>query len=410
MPDEPIPVSAPGAERTRIVLFGRRNAGKSALANALAGQELSIVSPVPGTTSDPVRKSVEWLPLGPCLLVDTAGLDDDETRCGADIGAMRSSRALAELRGADVAVVVTDAETGIGQHEAALLGAARARAGGAPAVFVAVARADEIPASAESLGRISAAADAPAFAVSAVSGEGVAALRDAIARGVAGRSGRSLFGGALRPGDAVVLVTPIDAAAPKGRLILPQQLALREALDSHAAALVVQPGELPGLLASLGKPPALVVTDSQAFAEVRAAVPREIPLTSFSILLARRSGDWETLRDGAKAIDRLRDGDRVLVAEGCTHRRQCGDIGTEKIPRLVRARTGRRLDFDFTSGVGWPDRGKLRSYALVLHCGGCMTAPGELRSRVEDCRAAGVPVANYGVALALLQGVDLGGG
>ena len=392
-----------------MVLFGRRNAGKSSLANALAGQPVSIVSPVPGTTADPVRKSVEWLPLGPCLLVDTAGLDDDETRSGAGIGAMRSSRALEELRAADIAVLVTDAATGIGPCERGFLDAAAARPAPAPAVFVAVNRADAVAAPPALLAGISAAAGgAPAFAVSAATGEGVAALRDAVARcDRAAFRGRPMFGGLVRSGDVVVLVTPIDEAAPKGRLILPQQLALREALDLHAAALVVQPAELSALLASLGTPPALVVTDSQAFAEVRAAVPRPVPLTGFSVLLARRSADWETLRDGALAIGRLRDGDRVLVAEGCTHRRQCGDIGTVKLPRLLAARTGRSLSFDSVSGRGWPSREELRAYALVLHCGGCMTPPAELRSRVADCRAAGVPVANYGVALAFLQGVDL---
>ena len=404
-----IPQSAPVSERVRIAFFGRRNVGKSSLVNALAGQAVSLVSEVPGTTADPVAKSAEWLPLGPCVLVDTAGVDDTEERCGEAIGRARSSRAMSEIRAADVVVVVTDARTGIGRHEREVIDAARSRPGPPPQLVVAVNRADETPVSAEAAAQIGRdAGGAPVAAVSAATGEGVAALREKIARlpRPASRE-RPLFGGRLKPGDAVFLVCPIDGAAPKGRLILPQQLALREALDADAAAIVLQPGQLRRTLARMRTPPVLVVTDSQAFAGVRADVPPDIPLTSFSILLARRSGDWETLRAGAEKIDGLRDGDRVLVAEGCSHRRQCGDIGTEKIPRLMAARTGRRLSFDATSGRGWPGAGELRSYALVLHCGGCMTPPAELSARVADCRAAGVPVANYGVALAKLQGIDL---
>ncbi|MBR1609780.1 MAG: [Kiritimatiellae bacterium] len=217
-----------------------------------------------------------------------------------------------------------------------------------------------------------------------------------------------IVGDRLRPGDLVVLVAPIDAAAPKGRLILPQQQTLRDVLDARAAALVVQPGELPGLLASLSRPPTLVVTDSQAFAEVRAAVPRDVPLTSFSVLFARYKGDWETLRAGAAAVDSLRDGDSVLVCEGCTHRRQCGDIGTEKIPRWLLGRTGKKLRFEFTSGRGWPDDpSELRRHALVVHCGGCMLTRREVRRRIADCVENGVPVVNYGVLIAKLRGVEL---
>ena len=403
-----IPVSAPVSERVRIVVFGRRNAGKSALVNALANQPVSIVSPVACTTADPVAKSVEWLPLGPCLVVDTAGIDDTEQRGGVEIGLARASRAIGEMRGADVAIVVTDASTGISRSEREILAAAAARPS-PPQVFVAVNRIDETPATAERLEAVSRdAGGAPAFAVCATTGEGVDALRRAVAHSPrpAARE-KPIFGGRLKPGDTVVLVCPIDEAAPKGRLILPQQLALREALDSHASALVLQPEQLPGALARMKEPPALVVTDSQAFSRVRRCVPPEVPLTSFSILLARRSADWETLRAGAEKIDALKDGDPVLVADWCSHRPHCGDIGTEKLPRLISARTGKKLVFEPTSGRAWPTVERLRAYALVLHCGGCMTAPAELASRVADCRAAGVPVANYGVALALLQGVSL---
>lgn len=395
----------PASERTRIVLFGRRNAGKSSLLNALCGQPVALVSPVPGTTADPVRKAVEWLPLGPCLLVDTAGVDDDAVERGEAIGALRAGRARREIREADAAVVVTDAATGFGPWERAL--ASELRDAGT-AFFLAVNRVDEIPAAPERLAALAAETAAPVFAVSAATGEGVSALRDALASSRPDEpASQRLLADRLRPGDLVVLVVPIDGAAPKGRLILPQQLALRDVLDAHAAALVAQPSELPGLFAGLPRPPRLVVTDSQVFAEVRALVPRDVPLTGFSVLMARYKGDWNALRAGAAAVDALRDGDRVLVCEGCTHRRQCGDIGTVKIPRWLAEATGRKLVFDFASGRDWPDREKLRGYALVVHCGGCMLSRREMRARVSDCASAGVPVVNYGVLIAKLRGVDL---
>ena len=395
----------PAAERTRIVLLGRRNAGKSSLLNALCGQPVALVSPAPGTTADPVRKAVEWLPLGPCLLVDTAGVDDDAVADGgAAIGALRAGRARREIREADLAVLVTDAATGFGPWERAL--AAELRDAGT-AFVLAVNRIDEAPATPERLAEIAADAAAPAFAASAATGEGVAALRDALASSRPEEpASQRLLADRLRPGDLVVLVVPIDGSAPKGRLILPQQLALRDILDAHAAALVAQPAELPALLAALPKPPRLVVTDSQVFAEVRAVVPKGVPLTGFSILMARYKGDWNALRAGASAVDSLRDGDRVLVCEGCTHRRQCGDIGTVKIPRWLAAATGRKLQLDFASGRDWPSRGELRQYALVVHCGGCMLSRREMRARVADCAAAGVPVVNYGVLIAKLRGVE----
>ncbi len=400
-----VPVSTPSGERARVVVLGRRNAGKSSLVNALAGQEVSIVSPVPGTTADPVRKSVEWLPLGPCTLVDTAGFDDD---AGA-LGASRARRALEEMRTADIAILVVDGARGIAQPERDA--ASALRAAGVPFVC-ALTKADAIPDGGAAAAAIARELSAPAVAVSSATGEGVEELKRAVAETDLGApASQRIVGDLLRPGDLVVMVTPIDAAAPKGRLILPQQLTLRDVLDAHASALVAQVSELPGLLASLSRPPAMVITDSQAFAEVRAVVPRNIPLTSFSILFARYKGDWETLRDGAAAIDSLRDGDLVLVSEGCTHRRQCGDIGTEKIPRWLSGKTGKALRFEFTSGRGWPSSpDELRRYALVVHCGACMLTRREMRRRVSDCRAAGVPVVNYGVLIAKLRGVDVPAG
>ena len=304
----------PAGERVRIAFLGRRNAGKSSLVNAIAGQPVSIVSDVPGTTADPVRKAMELLPLGPCLLVDTAGLDDDQ----AGIGALRAGRAREELR------AVTDPATGFGPVERAL---ARDLRDAGVAFLVALNKADETPAPPERVAEVAAAAAAPVFAVSAATGDGVAALRDAIAATKLDEpASQRLVGDRLAPGDVVVLVVPVDSAAPKGRLILPQQQTVRDILDAHATAVVAQVPQLAGVLASLASPPRLVVTDSQVFAEVRAVVPRDVPLTSFSILFARYKGDYDALAAGAAAVDSLPEGARVLVSEGCTHRRQCGDI------------------------------------------------------------------------------------
>jgi [FeFe] hydrogenase H-cluster maturation GTPase HydF len=391
----------PSGERVRVAFFGRRNAGKSSLVNAIAGQPVSIVSDVPGTTADPVRKAMELLPLGPCLLVDTAGLDDDQ----AGVGALRAGRAREELREADVAVVVTDPATGFGPVERAL---ARDLRDAGVAFLVALNKADESPAPLERVAAVAAEAAAPVFAVSAATGDGVAALRDAIAATKLDEpASQRLVGDRLAPGDVVVLVVPVDSAAPKGRLILPQQQTVRDILDAHATAVVAQVPQLAGVLASLASPPKLVVTDSQVFAEVRAIVPRDIPLTSFSILFARYKGDYDALAAGASAVDSLPEGARVLVSEGCTHRRQCGDIGTQKIPRWLEAYAKKSFAFETTSGRGWPSREELARYALVVHCGGCMLSRREMRRRIADCAAAGVPIVNYGVLIAKLRGVDL---
>ena len=392
----------PAGERVRVAFFGRRNAGKSSLLNAIAGQPVSIVSDVPGTTADPVRKAMELLPLGPCLLVDTAGIDDDQ----ATVGELRVRRAREELRAADIAVVVTDPATGFGPAERAL--AEELRAAGV-AFLVAVNKSDAVPAPPERVAEVAAAAAAPAFAVSAATGGGVAALRDAIAATKLDEpASQRIVGDRLAPGDVVVLVVPVDSAAPKGRLILPQQQTLRDILDAHASAVVAQVPQLAGVLASLRAPPQLVITDSQAFAEVRAVVPRDVPLTSFSILFARYKGDYETLSAGAAAVDSLPAGARVLVSEGCTHRRQCGDIGTQKIPRWLEAYAKKSFAFETTSGRGWPaTREELARYALVIHCGGCMLSRREMRRRISDCIEAGVPIVNYGVLIAKLRGVAL---
>lgn len=390
-------MSTPESERVRVAFFGRRNVGKSSLVNAIAGQPVSIVSATPGTTTDPVRKAMEMLPLGPVLLVDTAGLDDDQE----GIGSLRTDRARAELRSADLVVVVTDPETGAGALELEL--AETLRRGGI-AFIVAVNKADSFPEAQAAVDSIGRAFGAPVYLVSATTGAGVDALKAAIANiKLDEPQSQRIIGDRLQRGDVVVLVVPVDSAAPKGRLILPQQQTLRDILDSGCIGVVSQLGELAHTLDSLKNPPRMVVTDSQVFAEVRAVVPRGIELTSFSILFARYKGDFDVLKGGVDAVGRLKDGDTVLIAEGCTHRRQCDDIGTVKIPKWLDAYTGKRLKYEFTSGIGWPaDLGK---YALVVHCGSCMLARRELRRRISEAQSAGVPIANYGLLIAKLRGV-----
>ena len=359
--------STPQGERTRIVLLGRCNVGKSSLINALADQPVAIVSPVKGTTTDPVRKAMEILPIGPVLLCDTPGLDD-----AGNLGALRMARTQDELRQADLALVVTDAATGIGPLEADVINKLRDAKTPHLVVFN---RIDEY-------GAPDRKADERTVFVSALTGQGIDDLKEAIIKALPDDARRPIASDLVRPGDVVVLVTPIDSAAPKGRLILPQQQVIRDALAA---------------------PPALVITDSQAFAAVAAILPPDAPLTSFSILFARYKGDLAALAAGAEAVANLRDGDRVLIAEGCTHHRQEDDIGTVKIPRLLGKKTGRRLVFEHAAGMRYP--ADLASYALVVHCGGCMLNRREMLHRIASARAAGVPIVNYGVLLACLNGI-----
>ena len=392
--------STPSGERVRISFLGRRNTGKSSLINAVAGQPVSIVSDVPGTTTDPVRKSMEILPLGPCVLVDTAGLDDGQET----VGELRVRRTREEVRGSDIAVLVTDAQTGIGSCERQAM---RLLRDAGIAFHVAVNQVDRLPADEARLAAIAAASGAPVHAVSAVTGEGVAALRDAIAQTSLNEpESQRIIGDRLQPGDHVVLVVPVDSAAPKGRLILPQQQTIRDILDAGATCSVTQVPALAGVLAGLRKPPRMVVTDSQAFAEVRAIVPQDVPLTSFSILFARYKGDYDVLKAGADAVDKLREGDRILIAEGCTHRRQCDDIGTVKIPKWLRSYTGKDFQLEFCSGRGWPLE-RLQEFQLIIHCGACMLSRREMRTRISDATKAGVPIVNYGILIAKLRGVSL---
>ena len=380
--------STPQGERTRIVLLGRCNVGKSSLINALADQPVAIVSPVKGTTTDPVRKAMEILPIGPVLLCDTPGLDD-----AGNLGALRMARTQDELRQADLALVVTDAATGIGPLEADVINKLRDAKTPHLVVFN---RIDEY-------GAPDRKADERTVFVSALTGQGIDDLKEAIIKALPDDARRPIASDLVRPGDVVVLVTPIDSAAPKGRLILPQQQVIRDLLDAGVMPLVTRETELARALAALAAPPALVITDSQAFAAVAAILPPDAPLTSFSILFARYKGDLAALAAGAEAVDNLRDGDRVLIAEGCTHHRQDDDIGTVKIPRLLGKKTGKRLVFEHAAGMRYP--ADLASYALVVHCGGCMLNRREMLHRIASARAAGVPIVNYGVLLACLNGI-----
>lgn len=389
----------PSAERAHIGFFGRRNAGKSSLVNAVTGQELSVVSPVKGTTTDPVYKSMELLPLGPVVIMDTPGLDDE-----GELGKLRVQKAEQVLGKTDCAVLVVDGKEGITPQEEELIRLCKKRQ---VPLMIAWNKADlperqAVPAELE--------AQAPAVVVSALSGEGVSELKERIASLVLAdrreRGERRLFDGLLSAGDQVVLVIPIDESAPKGRLILPQQQAIRDILEWGAFATAVRDQELEGLMASMRERdalPQLVVTDSQAFGRVKDLVPRKVPLTSFSILMARYKGFLRDALEGAAAIRSLEDGDRVLISEGCTHHRQCNDIGTVKIPALLKKTTGKRLELATSSGREFPE--DLKKYRLVIHCGGCMLNEREVAFRRDRARAQGVPFTNYGIALAYMNGI-----
>lgn len=376
------------AERVHIGFFGLRNAGKSSLVNAVTGQRLSVVSDVKGTTTDPVKKAMELLPMGPVVIIDTPGIDDE-----GQLGEQRVARARQILRQADIAVLVVDAQKGLQAADRELVELFLQRK--LPYVIV-YNKADLLPQFPPETER--------EIYVSAETGAGIHALKEKIAAmAKAAENDRKIVADLIEPGDTVILVTPIDSAAPKGRLILPQQQTLRELLEAGALSMVVRESELEGALAALNVPPRLVITDSQAFGAVSKVVPPSVELTSFSILFARYKGDLATVIGGAAKLDRLSDGDKVLISEGCTHHRQCQDIGTVKLPGWINGYTGKKLSFSFTSGTEFPD--DLSQYALVIHCGGCMLNEREMKSRLEHCTEQGVPVTNYGIAIAQMHGI-----
>ncbi len=391
----------PVSERVHIGFFGRRNAGKSSIINKVTGQELSVVSEVKGTTTDPVFKSMELPPMGPVVMMDTPGIDD-----GGGLGELRVKKSLQVLGKADVAVLVADLLEGIGEPEERLVKQFRDR--GIPYLIV-YNKADlketgAVPECGAHTGAIGPDVDkAPALYVSAKTGEGIHELKEAIAQFSPKEEGRRLVGDLLAPGDLAVLVVPIDKAAPKGRLILPQQQAVRDILEAGAVAVVARDWGLPEALGCLKEKPRIVITDSQAFGQVAKDTPKEVPLTSFSILFARYKGSLEQAVEGAKRLDSLEDGDRVLMAEGCTHHRQCDDIGTVKLPRWIREYTRKNLDFAHVSGTEFPE--DLSSYQLVVHCGGCMLNRKEMEGRLRRAAGQQVAMTNYGILIAKMKGI-----
>ena len=393
----------PSSERVHIGFFGRRNAGKSSLVNAVTGQEVSVVSEVKGTTTDPVIKSMELLPLGPVVIIDTPGFDDE----GA-LGEKRVLRAKRVLNRTDIAVLVLDAQTGAAQADKELIALFKEK----EIPFLVVCSKSDLLS--EPYGKLPGAEDLPYEInyVSGVTGEGIYRLKEKIAAlGTAGAVKKPLIEDLVEPSEVVLLVIPIDKAAPKGRLILPQQMMIRGILDADGIPVCVKQDRLREVIEKLstsgsggnGASPGLVITDSQVFAEVAKAVPEDIPLTSFSILMARYKGFLDSALEGVKKIDDLKDGDIVLISEGCTHHRQCGDIGTEKIPAWIRKKTGADIRFETSSGIGFPE--DLSRYALILHCGACMLGDREVRWRMKCAADQGIPFTNYGTAIAYMKGI-----
>lgn len=400
--------ATPSAERLHIGFFGIRNAGKSSVVNAVTNQDLSIVSDTKGTTTDPVKKAMELLPLGPVVIIDTPGIDDE-----GDLGAQRVAKAKKALRLCDCAVLIIDATCGFQQPDLELIEAFKLRE--IPFV-VALNKADLLSEeeraavlneiSTEQLAAFHNASrkNSASIFVSAQTGEGIYELKDLIgscAKQV--ESNKRLVADLLEENDLVVLVIPIDSSAPKGRIILPQQMVMRDVLDCNAICLACQPENLTATLQACTRKPRLVITDSQAFEKVAELTPENIQLTSFSILMARYKGNLEDYAAGAARLAQLTSESRVLIAEGCTHHRQCDDIGTVKIPNWIRNFTGAKPHFDFTSGGGFPD--SLEEYDLVIHCGACMLNDREMCYRIASCRAAGVPIVNYGIAIAEMHGI-----
>lgn len=416
--------AAPSSERVHIGIFGRRNAGKSSIINALTGQNLALVSDIKGTTTDPVLKAMELLPLGPVVMIDTPGLDDR-----GPLGSLRVQKAYQILNKTDIAILVVDGLAGMTKEDSHILEQINKKH--IPCV-VAMNKSDLIsaPEARPSLGpdnmqepaiclsrHSSGMACGSPFpsglpgiplgniiSVSTATGENIQELKELIARQAPQEDeSHRIVGDLVCPLDFVVLVVPIDKAAPKGRLILPQQQTIRDLLESSCVSIVVRESELAKALPKFGQKPALVITDSQVFAEVSACVPKDIPLTSFSILFARYKGNLEALAKGAKILDILEEGDNILIAEGCTHHRQCEDIGTVKLPLWLKKHTGIKLNYAFTSGTEFP--ADLSKYRLIIHCGGCTLNEREMKYRIKCAQDQGIPITNYGIAIAHMKGI-----
>ena len=380
--------STPSADRVHIGIFGRRNSGKSSLINALTGQNLAIVSDVLGTTTDPVLKAMEILPLGPVVIIDTPGLDDE-----GELGKLRVEKAYNALNKTDIGILTVDANVGMTDADRNILKAIKDKK--IPYIIV-LNKCDEI----EILPEIR----DDEILVSAKTGENIRELKDRLAGLIPQKEEEfPIISDKVSAGNFAVLVIPIDAAAPKGRLILPQQQTIRELLEAGVTSVVCREFELEQTLKGLAKKPKVVITDSQAFKFVSQVVPEDILLTSFSILFARRKGDLQEVVNGAKFISTLKGGEKILISEGCTHHRQCGDIGTEKLPNLIRKFTGSDFEFSFSSGTEFPR--DLQQYSLVIHCGGCMLNPKEMKHRIKCAKENGVPITNYGTSIAYMNGI-----
>ncbi|MCI6422882.1 MAG: [FeFe] hydrogenase H-cluster maturation GTPase HydF [Firmicutes bacterium] len=379
--------STPSGERTQIGFFGRRNAGKSSIVNAMTGQELAVVSEIKGTTTDPVYKTMELLPLGPVMIIDTPGFDDE-----GYLGELRVRKTKQVLNKTDIAVLVADASEGLKECDKELIALFQAKEIRYIIVYNKSDLLENIP-----------TAGPQEIYVSALKKEGIFELKERVASLKGMDQEKHIVADLINPGDFIVLVVPIDSAAPKGRLILPQQQVLRDILDAGAMAVVTRESELEQTLQGLAKNPALVITDSQVFQTVAAIVPKDIKLTSFSVLMAKYKGLLDAAAPGAAAIEQLRDGDTVLIAEGCTHHRQCDDIGTVKIPRWLRKYTGKDIRIETCSGTEFPE--DLSPYAMVIHCGGCMLNEREVRYRTKCAVDQGVPITNYGTFIAYVNGI-----
>ena len=388
----------PMSERVHIGFFGKRNAGKSSVMNAVTGQDLAVVSEVKGTTTDPVYKSMELLPLGPVVMMDTPGIDDE-----GELGSLRVKKSYQVLNKTDVAVLVIDGAVGASEEDMALL--ERIRKKDIPFVVVINKKELSDKEMEENVRQSLSLDDSQLAFVSAATGEGIYGLKEKIAAVAAAEEPEKyLVRDLLDPSDVAVLVVPIDSAAPKGRLILPQQQTIRDILEAGAISVVVKETELKDALEKLGTKPKMVITDSQAFAQVAADTPDDILLTSFSILMARYKGNLEQAVRGVTALDSLEDGDTVLISEGCTHHRQCDDIGTVKIPRWIREYTGgKEIRIETTSGTEFPD--DLTKYKLIIHCGGCMLDEREMKYRLSCAADQGVPMTNYGIMIAYVKGI-----
>jgi [FeFe] hydrogenase H-cluster maturation GTPase HydF len=375
----------PQGERLHIGIFGRRNAGKSSLLNSLTGQDIAVVSEVKGTTTDPVYKAMELLPIGPVVFIDTAGIDDN-----SELGELRIAKTKKVLRKTDIALLVVDCKDGLLEEDKSLI-----------AVFEDTGVKHLVVYNKSDLQQDSRDGE---FRVSCKSGKNIHELKEKIAEMGKEKDEQSrLVAGLIKANDVVILVVPIDKAAPKGRLILPQQQAIRDILEAGAVAIVTREVEFAETLQKLKTPPVLVITDSQAFEKVSRETPPDIPLTSFSILMARYKGVLESAVAAAKTLDDIQDGEVILIAEGCTHHRQCDDIGTVKFPNWIKQYTGKTPEFEFSSGTEFPQ--DLSRYKLVIHCGGCMLNSREMMYREHSARSKGVPITNYGVAISYMQGI-----